>query len=111
MEFALPSVTGNIIDASLMVYVTAFADNTDNGSGSAILYHQANSSALTRNAYNDRSALNTSERGQNITSPGLGWVSLPVTSFVISDYNNGYSYATFAFCLSFPRRVERTLRT
>lgn len=97
MEFALPSITGNITDASLMVYVTAFTDNTDNGSGSANLYHQANSSALTGNAYNDRGALNASQSVQNIKSPGLGWISLPVTSFVISDYDNGYSYAAFAF--------------
>lgn len=97
MEFALPSITGNVTGASLMINVTGFADNQDNGAGSAALYHQANSSALTGNAYNDRGSLGAGESVQNIISPGLGWVSLPVTSFILSDYANGYSYATFAF--------------
>lgn len=95
LEAALPSIAGNIVSATLHVDVTGFADHYSNGS--ATLSHQANSSALTGNAYGDRGSLGVNEYVQGITDPGLGWLALPVTSFVVGDYANGYRYSTFAF--------------
>jgi len=94
IEFALPPVTGNITGAALYLDVTAYQNyNPD----AATLYHQADSSALTGNAYNDRGSLNASEFVQGVTVPELGWLVIPVTSYIASDYGNGYSYAAFAF--------------
>ncbi len=94
IEFALPAVTGNITGAALYLDVIGYQNYNP---GAADLYHQADSSALTGNAYNDRGSLSASEFVQNTTVPGIGWLVIPVTSYVESDYGNGYSYATFAF--------------
>jgi hypothetical protein len=94
LEIALPSIAGNIVSATLYLDVTGFADHYSNGA--AALMHQTNSSTLTGNAYNDRSLLGAGDWLQSISSPGTGWLALPVTNAVANDYANGYSYATFA---------------
>jgi hypothetical protein len=95
LEAALPSIVGNILSATLYVDVTGYADHYSNGS--ATLNHQTNSSALTGDAYADRGSLGAGEFVQGITNPGLGWLALPVTTFIANDYTNGHSYAAFAF--------------
>jgi hypothetical protein len=95
LEAALPSISGNVVSATLYVDVAGFLDHYENGA--ATLYHQASSSGLTGNAYSDRGSLGAGEYVQGIANPGLGWLALPVTSFVANDYANGYSYSTFAF--------------
>ncbi len=97
LEVPLPAVSGNILSATLFVDVTGFANYAGDGRGAAAFWHQANSSGLTGNAYNDRASLSAGEYIQNITVSGTGWLGLPVTSFVSNDYAAGYSYSTFAF--------------
>ena len=86
LQVALPSYTGNILDATLYVNVT--------GGNSALLYHTLDSSLATGDAMQ---GLTGNQLVQTINNPALGWLGLDVTSFILNDYSNSYGWAAFEF--------------
>jgi hypothetical protein len=96
LEFGLPASSAPILSATLRVNVTGFQDY-DGSAGSAALYHQGDTSALTGDAYADRGALSAGEHVLNVVNPGIGWVPVSVTSFIASDYAQGENWTAFAF--------------
>jgi hypothetical protein len=93
LEAALPTLTGNVTGAWL--YIDVLSDYSSNGTGTfATLYHASDASSATGNA---EDMLNGNQFVQNITPAGSGWMAMDVTSFIESDYANGYNWAGFQF--------------
>ena len=89
LQVALPSYTGNILDATLYIDVTASSSGN-----SALLYHTLDSSLATGDAMQ---GLTGNQLVQTINNPALGWLGLDVTSFILNDYSNSYGWAAFEF--------------
>ena len=93
---SLPAA-GDIIGATLNIYVVS---NSDNGDGLlATVSHAADSSAADGNASQEIGGTETVVAIFTGGGPGdsLGWLSFDVTSFIQNDVASGYSWAAFKF--------------